>query len=264
MDHVKLEYPHDLIPSRPLPYLPLFPPGAGAGSSGSGSSSSRSSPPSRFTEVPVLLAPQIPPPECPLQRLSRDMHGRPCFVDVSRRALRVGHDFTLQIAYHRSDPPARCSHCAEIDSPCDFDGGWGVLCGTCVSLGNKECEFADPTFFHGNLVDFRDRYMEDQWRRAESDMANEGLSPALAHTRYAESIEWFYRGAQGAIDRFNMLRRIVRPLAHRGYRQLADASNDPQYLARCLMHAFEHGLHPSVITILTSRISELAASGQSS
>ncbi|KAJ7056110.1 hypothetical protein C8F01DRAFT_1156834 [Mycena amicta] len=256
--NVKLDTPEDAVPHRYLPLRPSYL--AGPGTSHSSDSSSHPSPPSRSAEMRVFMAPLVPPANCPLQNLSRNAHGHRCFEPVSQRPLRVEHEFTILIASYRSDPLARCSHCAAIGTACDFESGWGVGCGTCFLLGHDDCEFADPSFFHAQLTEFRDRYLLDQWRRAESDMTNEGLSATLAHARYDESLEWFYRGAQGAIDRFTMLRRITRPLAHRGYQQMAAASDDPQHLARCLVHAFEHGLHPSVIDIITSRISELVAS----
>nr|GAT43390.1 predicted protein [Mycena chlorophos] len=264
---VKLENLFDASFSpRPLPHIPhdvalsvAYPPGAGSsGSSSSSASSIHNSPPLAHADTIIVYCPQIPDPDCPI-RLVRNAQGRLRFDVVSHRALRVDHPFVLQIVCFRIDPSGRCSHCAEFHLRCDFSSGWGVCCGGCHLLGSTDCEHSDREVFLINLREFRDRYLHDHWRRVEADLAD-GLPASLVKSRYEEGVAWFHRGAQGAINRFEMLREIVRPLARRGYADWIDATDDTAYLSRCLSHAIEHGLHPRIRKMLSDRISFLSSS----
>ncbi|KAF7296358.1 hypothetical protein HMN09_01105900 [Mycena chlorophos] len=251
--------------------------GSSARSSRSGSGSSRSIPdvPQSITlpEPPLVsvgahagrplpttpLLPPFPPRDCPI-RLEYDEYQRPVrFRQASSRPLRVQHEFVMEISQHRRDPTAPCSHCGASKLHCDFSGGWGPSCPICVILGSDECEFSDRVFFLSNLRAFRDDFLLAERRRAEQNYFSDGAPIEVVRRQYQESVDWFYRAAQGAIDRFELLRATVRPLARRGYRQLAQTCDDTAYLTQCLSDAQTHGLHHGIHHIFASRVAELTA-----
>nr|GAT44253.1 predicted protein [Mycena chlorophos] len=248
-----------LVPDTPLAAsLPLqgfaasvYPPPP---STGSADSSASSSPPS--SAASMFLNELLSVGDDRLV-LIYEAKGATRIATVSSQPLDFHDPFTEEIATFKAKPFI-CSNCPGSNCVCDFHGGWGIPCPPCAATSAMDCDHTDRVLFHSHLVAFRDQYMLDKRQRAERDYFN-GAPQDFIRQRYINELEWCYRGIQGTVQRFEFLRRVIRPLVRRGIEQLANATDDAGYLSRCVVAAMEHGMARGAIRVLANRVADLTA-----